>query len=156
MANVINVAKCVLEQLDYATTMKLQKIVYYSQVGYLVRYKTVLFDESIQAWANGPVVPALFHAHAGMFIVAPSDIKGNSSELSAQERSMIINVAKLYKDYSGEQLRELTHSEDPWINARKGIKPGERCNNVITVDALQEYYGRLNGSSANPIVSLYN
>lgn len=156
MANVINVAKCILEQLGFMTTMKLQKIVCYSQVGYLIKYKTALFDESIQAWSNGPVVPKLFYIHAGKFMIGSSDIEGDTEELTEPQKSVIIDVANLYKDCSGEQLRELTHSESPWVNARIGFNPGERCSKVITVDALLDYYGKPNSNSNNPVTNLYN
>lgn len=37
-------------------------------------------------------------------------------------------------------LSELTHLEEPWKKARKGLSPNERGNNEITLDSMAEYY----------------
>jgi uncharacterized phage-associated protein len=47
------------------TTWKLQKLVYYSQAWSLVWDDEPLFPEEIQAWANGPVCPALYCPSSG-------------------------------------------------------------------------------------------
>ena len=65
MAEVVSVAAYVLHKLGYSTTMKLQKIVYYSQAYSLVSRNRPLFTERIEAWVNGPVVPELFDLHRG-------------------------------------------------------------------------------------------
>lgn len=41
------------------------------------------------------------------------------------------------------QLREQTHGEAPWKNARGNCKEGEYCNAVITKESMGEYYGSL-------------
>jgi hypothetical protein len=51
------------------TAWKLQKLVYYSQVWSLVWNERPLFNERIEAWANGPVVPDLYQLHRGSFLV---------------------------------------------------------------------------------------
>ena len=40
-------------------------------------------------------------------------------------------------------LRELTHSEDPWKNARGNLPEGAKCTAEITLDSMGEYYGSL-------------
>ncbi len=49
------------------STVKLQKLVYYSQAWHLVWEDRPLFPERIEAWANGPVVPDLYREHRGDF-----------------------------------------------------------------------------------------
>ena len=39
------------------SNLKLQKLLYYAQGHYLARTGVPLFDDVIQAWAHGPVVP---------------------------------------------------------------------------------------------------
>ena len=51
---VFDVAAYILEQKGSMTTMKLQKLVYYSQAWSLVWDEKPLFEEAIEAWANGP------------------------------------------------------------------------------------------------------
>ena len=49
MANAIDVAAYILEQTGSVTTMKLQKLVYYAQVRYLVMNGRSLFEDRIEA-----------------------------------------------------------------------------------------------------------
>lgn len=60
MATVFDVAEYILQKLGEVTTMKLQKLVYYCQAWSLVWDEQPLFEDDFQAWANGPVCPALF------------------------------------------------------------------------------------------------
>ncbi|WP_412693926.1 type II toxin-antitoxin system antitoxin SocA domain-containing protein [Clostridium sp. AF22-10] len=63
MANVFDTAKYILEKSGSMSTMKLQKLCYYSQAWALVWDDAPLFNEDFQAWANGPVCPELFIKH---------------------------------------------------------------------------------------------
>ncbi len=45
---------------DVITHLKLQKLVYYAQAWYLANFNRPLFDEDMQAWTHGPVVPSLW------------------------------------------------------------------------------------------------
>lgn len=151
MASAIDVAAYILEQVGNVTTMKLQKLVYYAQVRYLVMNGEPLFSDRIAAWANGPVSPNLFHAHSGKYMIDRGglDSCGSSSALSLAEREAADKVVELFGTCTGEQLREMTHAEAPWADARKGYEPGERCEVEITVDAMRDYYS--SPACANPV-----
>ena len=143
MASAIDVAAYILELVSSVTTMKLQKLVYYAQARYLAIDGNPLFSNRIEAWANGPVVPDLFYAHSGKYMISQGDLgsAGSSSALSEPQR--------LFGSYSGEQLRELTHNEAPWMDARRGYAPDERCEVEITVDAMRNYYA--SPACTNPV-----
>ena len=49
MKDVKDVAAYILSKLGYVSTMKLQKLVYYSQVCFLVRHNKPLFSNKIEA-----------------------------------------------------------------------------------------------------------
>lgn len=142
MANVFDVAKYVLDRLGPMTAMKLQKLVYYSQAWSLVWDERSLFDDKIEAWANGPVTPNLFFAHKGEFIVE-NEPKGNVGNLDGRALETIDAVIKFYGDKSGSWLSDLTHRESPWLNAREGVPSGERSNREVTIGAMADYYGNL-------------
>ena len=55
------------------STMKLQKLCYYSQAWALVWDDAPLFNEDFQAWANGPVCPELFYKAQGNYSASASD-----------------------------------------------------------------------------------
>ena len=49
----------------------------------------------------------------------------------------------LYGKYSGNQLENMTHIEDPWKNARLGKKPHERSTQEISDEDIEKYYSAL-------------
>lgn len=99
---VFDVAEYILEQYGEMTAMKLQKLVYYCQAWHQAWSDEPLFRETIEAWANGPVVPALYEAHRGVFRVGPGFFR-----TALQDPEIRARVdARLEQDYSGRD-REL-------------------------------------------------
>ena len=142
MANALDVAAYILSENGPMTAMKLQKLVYYSQAWSLVWDEAPLFRNPIQAWANGPVIPALYKAHRGQFKVSRMP-QGNKTALTKIQRETVNAVIKHYVRKTSQWLSDLTHAEPPWRDARIGLAPGERSNNVITHASMFEYYGSL-------------
>lgn len=143
MTSVLDVAQYILKREGRMTAMKLQKLVYYAQAWGLVWDERPLFKEPIEAWANGPVVRALYDEHRGSFVVGPSDIGGTWSKLDEEQRDTVRAVLRKYGDKGANWLSDLIHREDPWRDARKGLSEGERGSRVITHAAMAEYYGNL-------------
>lgn len=142
MASVLDVAAYILERQGPMTTWKLQKLVYYGQAWSLVWDDDVLFPEEIEAWANGPVVRALYHAHRGKYRVSRL-LRGEADALTDEQRETVDAVLEFYGDKSPQWLSDLTHMEAPWRSARRGVPDGERGNAVIAKESLAEYYGSL-------------
>ena len=142
MANVFDVAQYILEERGEMTAMKLQKLVYYSQAWHTVWADNTLFDNRIEAWRDGPVCPDLWREHANSFRIA-SIQKGDSSRLTDREKKSIRQVLKFYGGRSAQWLSDLTHSEDPWLDARRGVRNGEPSNKPITPKAMMAYYSAL-------------
>ena len=142
MASVYDVAKAVLDVTGPVSTMKLEKLVYYCQVLSLVERGECLFPEQMEAWVNGPVAPALFRAHARQYVATPASFEsiGDSSRLSQSDLEIVRTVVKKLGMLSGEELRELSHAEAPWRDARGDAAPWERCSNVISTSAMSSYY----------------
>lgn len=142
MATAHDVAAYILEKLGAIPAMKLQKLAYYSQAWSLVWDEEPLFSDRIEAWANGPVIPALYNEHRLQFKVI-SIPSGDPSALTDTQKETIDKVLGFYGDKSSQWLSDLTHKEDPWLNARKGLAIGQRGNEEITQAAMAEYYGSL-------------
>ena len=142
MATVHDVAAYILEKKGCMTTMKLQKLVYYCQAWALVWDEKPMFKATIEAWANGPVVPELYDLHRGKFRVMKWK-NGLPTKLSRESRETIDAVLDFYGDKKSQWLSDLTHQENPWKDARIGIAPGERGSKIITNAAMAEYYGSL-------------
>lgn len=142
--SVFDVASYILYTLGTCSIMKLHKLLYYCQAWSLVWDETPLFTEQIEAWANGPVVRELFNYHRGMFSLSFSDFSiGNYSKLTDFEKETIDSVLMFYGDKSPQWLIDQTHSELPWIKARKGLAPMERGCRVISLTDMQLYYSSL-------------
>lgn len=143
MAHAADVAEYILANRGPMSAMKLQKLVYYSQAWHAVWSDEALFNNRIEAWANGPVVPALYESHRGQFVVGPGMFGGNPDELNADQKDSIDRVLKAYGDKSSQWLSDLTHMEAPWQHAREGVPDGERSNREISLASMQEYYSAL-------------
>ena len=139
---VFDVAAYILQKMGSMTTMKLQKLVYYSQAWSLVWDEEPLFEETIEAWANGPVVKDLFDYHRGMYEISAIPI-GNPRLLNQEQQETIDAILEYYGDKSAQWLIELTHIEDPWVQARKGLPKLERGNRIISLDTMADYYSSL-------------
>ncbi|MBF0095761.1 MAG: DUF4065 domain-containing protein [Magnetococcales bacterium] len=144
MATVFDVSAYILEKQGAITAMKLQKLVYYAQAWSLVWDEVPLFNEKIEAWINGPVVRELFEAHQGQFKVSrDSFVHANPNALTSSERETVDSVLQHYGEKSSQYLSDLTHMEEPWRNARKGMPDDERGNREITHEAMFNYYSSL-------------
>ena len=147
MANVADVAAYILDRQGPMSGWKLQKLVYYCQAWHLVWEEEPLFPEPMQAWANGPVSPALFEHHRGRFTLDKlEEVKGRAppdpDNLTKEAREVVEMVLRDYGHQSGPWLSELTHMEAPWRYARqrRECSPGDRCEEEITHNDMAQYY----------------
>ena len=146
MATVFDVGKYIVDKLGAIDTWKLQKLIYYCQAWSLVWDERPLFDSRIEAWANGPVCPDLFKKHKGMYTIGPNSsvwAETNTNILTENEMETIDTVLEHYGGMPGYELRELTHLETPWKDAREGVPFMEPCENEITHGMMRLYYGAL-------------
>lgn len=153
MPSVYDVAAYILDQAGPMTAMKLQKLVYYSQAWHLVWDDEILFPESIQVWANGPVVPDLYDKHRGQYTVEAPWRWGRVDALTDAQRTSIDGVLNAYGDFTAQQLSVLSHSERPWREARHELQPLERGSEIVEPMAMADYYGSLlqDGSPSEPV-----
>ncbi|WP_020474166.1 Panacea domain-containing protein [Zavarzinella formosa] len=127
--------------------LKLQKLVYYSQAWHLATAGEPLFDGRFQAWIHGPVSRELYDRFANTKSlysqVWPSNVTPgfDPDSVPLAARAHIDAVLEAYVQYSGSQLEEMTHREEPWQLARKGYAPSQRCEVEIDEAAMSNYYG---------------
>ncbi|MDR9403770.1 MAG: DUF4065 domain-containing protein [Halothece sp. Uz-M2-17] len=139
-----------LEVGDTPTVLKVQKLLYYTQAWFLALNENdneVFFNEQFQAWVHGPVCRKVYERFRDegkiMFsALDESDLMNKDVTKCLEEQDVlhIDNVLEAYGDLSGTQLEALTHQEDPWLNARKGLKPLERSENSIQEEDMRNYY----------------
>lgn len=126
--------------------LKLQKLVYYVQAWHLAFYKVPLFNGRFQAWVHGPVSRHLYDRFQGKLLyssVTSRDVVTDPNlQLSEQERAHVDSVLEVYAGYTDTQLEEMTHREAPWIEARQGYGPSQRCERDISEATMRTYYAQ--------------
>lgn len=148
MGAVVDVAAYILRRCGSMTTMKLQKLVFYSQAESLARYGCPLFEEDFQAWRNGPVCYELYLRHRGKFLVRDGElsVQNIGASLDERERAVIDRVCDALASKTGNELSERTHVESPWRDARGNLAPSAPCGTVISKERMRSFY------VANPVV----
>jgi uncharacterized phage-associated protein len=139
------------DEPQFLTHLQLQKLVYYVQGWSLAMRDTPMFSERIEAWAHGPVVRDVYpsFAHHGYLPITSNsastvdEIISCPHELETEECELIRSVWEAYKGFSAFHLWWMTHSERPWIDARGGAAPADRCENEITTAAMKEFFDKL-------------
>ena len=132
----------ILERLGKIPAVKLHKLLYYAQAWSLVWDDRPLFREGIEAWANGPVVPAVYSFHRGKYAVHTWP-RGDARRLDELAIETLDIVLEHYGGRPSRDLVSLTHREDPWKNARGDLPLGQRSHGPITQEAMMEYYSSL-------------
>jgi len=130
------------------TQLKLLKIVYIAYGWVLAMLGERLFNEPIQAWKLGPVVPSLYHEFK-RFSQFPIDTLSmtldddqktlHSPEISADDECTVIldKVWDVYKVFSARALVDKTHEVDtPWS---KHYRPGVRDIPIPDED-IKDYF----------------
>ncbi len=140
--DVLDIAKYFMDSGLFLSNKKLQKLVFYAYVWYLVRnnssaneINTRLFDSNIEAWVHGPVCPKLYYAYNDNIIR-----KYDSKKIDEATQELLEMILEVYGKYSGDDLENFTHQEEPWQNARKGCTMFERCTHTIKDTDIYEYY----------------
>lgn len=133
-----DVARYVVYYYNYngwaISNLKLQKILYFLQADFLVNEGEPCFDEEIEAWDYGPVVPEIYHAYkfyGGNSIPCYEEGFGGYIFRKPRVDKMLIKC----KPYSASQLVQATHAQKPWIDAfHKG------CGTVISKGSIRDYF----------------
>lgn len=119
---------------DVITNLKLQKLLYYEQGYHLAYFGEPLFNDNIEAWMYGPVVPVVYNKYKQY---DSSPIPPVDSDLQFEndiEAKLFWEVFKLYNRYSASGLVDLTHSETPWQETPTGV------GNVISQSKMKDFF----------------
>lgn len=130
----------------FLINLKLQKLMYYIQAWSLGINGAPMMNGKFEAWVHGPVCIELYNRFKdtkSLYSSITNDDVINKSpkdKFNPEDVEFINYILENYARYSGSQIEAMTHSEDPWINARKGYGPMERCHVEITQEAMRDYY----------------
>jgi uncharacterized phage-associated protein len=119
---------------DLISNLKLQKLVYYAQGFHLALFDEPLFDERIEAWTHGPVIPELYHSykHYGSGAI-PSPEEVNFDIYTLEIKELLDEVYNVFGQFSAWKLRNMTHVEPPW-------KDVEGFAGEISHESMREHF----------------
>ncbi|HML85126.1 MAG TPA: DUF4065 domain-containing protein [Bacteroidales bacterium] len=126
--------------------LKHQKLLYYIQAWHLAFHNVPAFDASFQAWIHGPVNREIYELYKeNKYLYSEMSIEDMLDpnvidKLSSNIKEHVDIILDSYAKYSATDLEIMTHQEEPWIEARKGFKPNERCENDIKNETMTRYY----------------
>lgn len=120
---------------EYISNMKLQKLLYYAQGCHLALHDTVLFQDNIEAWKHGPVVPDVYHEYKrfgsnGIEIAQLDEL--DVGDFTDEQIDTLEQTYEVFGQYSAWKLREMTHSETPWLTTP--------ANGVISINSIKQYF----------------
>lgn len=116
--------------------LKLHKLLYFCQKEAL-KGGNPLFQESIEAWVHGPVVPEVYKKHRSLTKL-DSTMFSTKESLCDEQKQIMDLVIKRFEETSSWDLRNLSHQEPAWLAARIGLGPDDPSHNVITLNMIKE------------------
>lgn len=121
------------------THKKLQKLCYYAKAWYLALFDENIIEESFEAWVHGAVQPSLYQIYKDYGFERIPLFK-NSEVIPEEFMSFAKDIYDAYGELSGDELEAINHQEEPWLNARRGLKPWERGNRIISEEDMKSFY----------------
>lgn len=138
------VARYIINKSGDITAMSLQKLLYYVQAFYKALFGKPIFENDCQAWVHGPVYPEIYYKYKKYgpnLIDVPVDGGHREMEkLSDVEKNFLDTILFAFGNYSGKILKEMTHKEKPWLEARGTLLPQDRSTNIIKKTTINEYF----------------
>ena len=97
------------------TNLRLNKLLYFAQGNSLARTGKRLFNDVVQAWQLGPVVPVAYDRYSVCGSGPISESAPNSEEFPDDVVDLLIDVMRYYGRYTTSTLVDMTHRPDtPW------------------------------------------
>lgn len=119
------------------SNLRLQKVLYFIQAEFTVSKKTPCFNDRIEAWDLGPVVPVVYRKYKVFGATSiPVDNSANTENgITSDDIKTINETVDQCNNYSTSALVEITHNQDPWIRAHNSF-----FSNEISQKSLYEYF----------------
>ncbi len=144
------VVKYLLINTMEITPLALQKLLYISQGFYKAFTGDYLFQDDCEAWVHGPVYRKVYSKYKdhGYNPIEEKGFEYGEMKLTTAEKELLDSIIRYFGCYSGKVLKKMTHTEEPWRIARKGVSDHEGSDRVIDKESISKYF--------NDIKSKYN
>ena len=146
MLKAIDIANFFIDVSDFMdeesiTNMKVNKLVYFAQAWSLVKFNKKLFNEDIEAWKQGPVIPSVYKAFRTCESKNIEMTIGDYDEsiFTAEQLNFLADIALTYGKYTALALRNISDKPgSPWALVYEKKK-----NNIISPESMTKYFSAL-------------
>lgn len=117
------------------TNLRLQKLLYFVQAKILVETGKPCFDDEMEAWEYGPVVPVVYNEYKGygnLPIIEKQNVSEKIADIIQGYMSEILNY---FSDTPTFELVQITHGQTPWIEAKKN-----GLHSKISVESIKNFF----------------
>lgn len=141
MYDALNIAEYVIDyehkQNRSISNLRLQKLLYFVQAQFWVTNKRACFNDKLEAWNLGPVVPSVYHKFK-LFgsLNFPQSLVTEFRGISTGDQRLINETLDKCAQYSTSTLISLTHGQKPWQDA---YARGD--DKTIYPDSMRIYFG---------------
>lgn len=133
---------------DLLTPLKLQKLMFYADAWYMVlNAGEELIPEPFEAWVHGPVHRSTYRRFSE-YRWNPIGIDPAKPDLGPAIESFLDDVYRVFGGFSGFELEQLTHQEEPWKAARGDLLPDASCTASIDKALTCRFYSEMARSPA--------
>lgn len=129
------------------TPKKIQKLVYYAYSWTLALLnddvndlRVKLFDNRIEAWVHGPVVPDLYREYRAYGWQDIPKLATYDVDFPEDVLDILNQVWTVYGPLSANQLELISHNEKPWICARSGLPSYVSSDYPIADEEIFKFY----------------
>lgn len=134
----IEIAKWFINEV-HPEPLKLQKLLYLAQGYSYAFYDEPLFNDDMEAWVHGPVVPSVYYEYK-IFKYNPISINYKVIEFDRNTLDVLNYIKDKFSKYDSKFLETLTHNQEPWILSREGLDPDERSDKTISKQNIANYF----------------
>lgn len=144
-------ADYILESKGCMSHLKIQKLLYLIEGYHLAYFDEPLLNDEFEAWVHGPVSRKLYNTlkdksklHSDI-IYKPKEGEESPKSivvrtLASEQIELVDTILSMYGDDTGLELEAITHGQPPWINARRGYAPCDKCEILVSKDEMREYF----------------
>lgn len=147
-------ANYILKHYGPMSHLKLQKLLFYCDAYCLAYFGLPLIEDSFEAWVHGPVCRKVYDSLKDTSILYEDlaysedgvDVDAEFAKLASVQQEYVIAVLNVLSTWTGIELERATHSELPWMEARRGYSEADKCHVLISKETTKKFYcNEING-----------
>lgn len=149
MMRAIDIAQYVVSNYPAIGRVRIQQLLYYAQGWSLAWRQKPLFEDEIEAWDIGPVIPEIYRWLE--LQKEPTRVTPQRQQTLGKNESLIIEaIVSAYAGLPGDELLERIRNEMPWQRARGDVPEGEPSSTPISHEDLTQEFLKQQQSNIGP------